>query len=105
MSEAEASEETVTTRVSQKGQTTIPKEIRDRLGIEPGDRVEWTDDGELVTVERETPESSRGALRPDDMSDEEAEQWAQEMEAYIREKRETDWNPSSGEEYDGDVRR
>lgn len=36
-----------TTRVTAKGQTTIPQEIRERYGIEPGDEVEWveTDDG------------------------------------------------------------
>lgn len=27
------------TRVSSKGQITIPKEIRDKLGLKPGDRV------------------------------------------------------------------
>jgi AbrB family looped-hinge helix DNA binding protein len=34
-------------KVTTKGQVTVPKEIRDRLGIEPGDEVEFeeTDDG------------------------------------------------------------
>ncbi|MEZ3118120.1 AbrB/MazE/SpoVT family DNA-binding domain-containing protein [Halobaculum sp. MBLA0147] len=92
MSDSEQLEEPVTTRVSQKGQTTIPKEIRDRLGIEPGDRVEWTDDGGEITINKQIPESSRGALRPEDMTDEEAEEWAQQMEDYVREKRRTEWN-------------
>ncbi|MFB6177561.1 MAG: AbrB/MazE/SpoVT family DNA-binding domain-containing protein [Halobaculum sp.] len=95
MSESEQPEETVTTRVSQKGQTTIPKEIRERLGIEPGDRVEWADDGVEITVDKQTPESSRGALRPDDMTEEEAEEWAQGMEEYIEEKRRTEWDGDS----------
>ncbi|OFW43291.1 MAG: hypothetical protein A3J29_20530 [Acidobacteria bacterium RIFCSPLOWO2_12_FULL_67_14b] len=38
--------------ITAKGQTTIPKAIRDRLGVEPGDRVDFVvqDDG-TVTVE------------------------------------------------------
>lgn len=36
--------------VSQKGQVTIPIEVRDRLGIHPGDKVEFeeTDDGYVL---------------------------------------------------------
>ena len=38
--------------ITSKGQTTIPKAIRDRLGVEPGDRVDFVvqRDG-TVTVE------------------------------------------------------
>lgn len=37
-------------RITSKGQVTIPKPIRDRLGLEAGEDVEFvlTDDGELV---------------------------------------------------------
>jgi AbrB family looped-hinge helix DNA binding protein len=50
-----------TTRVSEKGQTTIPKELRDELGVEPGDEVEWyrTSDGLIV---RTHIDSGRGVL-------------------------------------------
>jgi AbrB family looped-hinge helix DNA binding protein len=35
--------------VSEKGQVTIPKQLRDRLGIEPGQELEFADeDGRLV---------------------------------------------------------
>jgi antitoxin PrlF len=35
--------------VSEKGQVTIPKQLRDRLGIEPGQELDFTDeDGVLV---------------------------------------------------------
>ncbi|WP_219417451.1 AbrB/MazE/SpoVT family DNA-binding domain-containing protein [Pseudonocardia nigra] len=35
--------------VSEKGQVTIPKQVRDRLGIEPGQELDFTDeDGRLV---------------------------------------------------------
>ena len=40
----------MTTTVTRKGQVTIPKPIRDRLGIRPGSRVEFelTEDGRAV---------------------------------------------------------
>ncbi|MEJ1974724.1 MAG: AbrB/MazE/SpoVT family DNA-binding domain-containing protein [Acetobacteraceae bacterium] len=40
------------TTVTSKGQVTIPKLIRDRLGIGPGDAVafEWAPDGRIVLV-------------------------------------------------------
>lgn len=35
--------------VTSKGQTTIPKEIRDRLGLETGTRIEWSiEDGKAT---------------------------------------------------------
>jgi AbrB family looped-hinge helix DNA binding protein len=37
------------TKVSQKGQITIPKSLSDRLGIRPGDELDVTDeDGRIV---------------------------------------------------------
>jgi len=47
--EKEASPMSVTTLTS-KGQTTIPKEIRDSLGMKPGDRMTFTlmPDGTVV---------------------------------------------------------
>lgn len=54
-----------TTRVSEKGQTTIPKELRDELGVEPGDAVEWyrTSDGLVL---RKHIDSGRGAMLEDE---------------------------------------
>jgi len=46
-------------RVTEKGQVTIPKEIRDHLGIEPGSEVEFIASGKgalLVKSDAETPE-------------------------------------------------
>lgn len=37
-------------RVTTKGQVTIPKEIRDRLGIEPGSEVDFVVSGDVVTL-------------------------------------------------------
>lgn len=36
--------------VTSKGQTTIPGEIRDALGIKPGDRLEYAVDGDRATI-------------------------------------------------------
>lgn len=37
-------------RVTSKGQVTIPKSIREKLGIEPGDEVDFLDQGQTVSV-------------------------------------------------------
>lgn len=39
-------------RVTEKGQVTIPKPIRDKLGIVPGSEVEFIERDEFVVVER-----------------------------------------------------
>ena len=46
-------------RITSKGQVTIPQEIRDRLGIHPGSTVEFSVEGDVVTV-RKAPGSGRG---------------------------------------------
>ena len=54
-------------RITSKGQITLPKEVRDALGVEPGDRVAFRiqEDGAVV-VEPETLDirSLRGRLVP-----------------------------------------
>jgi antitoxin PrlF len=40
-------------KVSSKGQTTVPKEVRDFLGLEEGTHVEWTlEDGKATVKPR-----------------------------------------------------
>jgi AbrB family looped-hinge helix DNA binding protein len=55
------------TTVTTKGQVTIPKPVRDRLGIEPGDAVEFqlAPDGRIVLVKAgsDRPPSRFEALR------------------------------------------
>ena len=48
-------------RVTRKGQVTIPKRVRDYLGIEPGSMVEFevTPEGRIVLVKQGAPKSSR----------------------------------------------
>jgi antitoxin PrlF len=40
-------------RITSQGQITVPKAVRDRLGLKPGDDIEFEDrDGEVVLVPR-----------------------------------------------------
>lgn len=41
-----------TATLTRRGQTTIPKSIRDALGLQPGDRVEFTLEGGQVVLRR-----------------------------------------------------
>ncbi|MHB8216132.1 MAG: AbrB/MazE/SpoVT family DNA-binding domain-containing protein [Candidatus Sulfotelmatobacter sp.] len=36
--------------ISSKGQITVPQEIRKRLGLAPGDRVEFAVEGDLTVI-------------------------------------------------------
>ena len=42
----------MTRKVGVKGQVVIPKAIRDRIGIRPGDEVAFDSDGEEVRIRR-----------------------------------------------------
>ena len=42
----------MTHKVGTKGQVVIPKSIRDRIGIEPGDQVTFQPDGQEVRIRR-----------------------------------------------------
>ena len=56
---------TETTRVTDKGQTTIPKPLREKYGIEPGDEVVWVEDEDGIRIARADRTEGRGALLPD----------------------------------------
>ncbi len=45
----------LTSRISSKGQVTIPKKVRDTLGAEPGDLVVYEVRGNVVTLKRVGP--------------------------------------------------
>jgi len=85
--------ETETTRITRKGQVTIPKSLREEFGLEEGDEVRWetTEDG--IKVRKATQSAGRGMLVDDDVSEDKREEMAQEMEAEIRENRQTEWQP------------
>lgn len=37
-------------KITSKGQTTVPKEIRKRLNLKPGDKIVWYFDGDRLVV-------------------------------------------------------
>ncbi len=47
-------------RITSKGQVTIPKQIRDELGLLPGTEVEFVRDGKRIEVRRLEGGRSRG---------------------------------------------
>ena len=55
-----------TARVTSKGQITVPKAIREKLGVEPGDVLEFIDNGrrlEVRAVKRRSVREFRGVFR------------------------------------------
>jgi AbrB family looped-hinge helix DNA binding protein len=40
------------TRMTSKGQVTVPKTVRDRLGLKPGDEIEFVEEDGIFTVRR-----------------------------------------------------
>ncbi len=50
-------------RVTSKGQVTIPKPVRDRLGLKAGDEVAFVEDEDGAHVRRYVPESPFAAWR------------------------------------------
>lgn len=77
-----------TTRITRKGQVTIPKELRDEYGLEEGDEVRWQIGDDGIVVRKANRASARGMLVPDDTSSEKREEVAQELEHRVHEHRE-----------------
>jgi len=82
-----------TTRITRKGQVTIPKNFREEFGLEEGDELLWekTDDG--IRVRKATRSAGRGMLVEDDVPAETREKMAKEMDEELREKRRSEWEP------------
>lgn len=58
----------MTHRVGAKGQVVIPKELRDELGIEPGDEVNFWRHGDHVAVRPAGRTQLRGRFRTQDLT-------------------------------------
>lgn len=82
---------TETTRVTDKGQTTIPKALREKYGIEPGDEVVWIEDEDGIRLARAERTEGRGMLLEDDVDREVREEAADALVEELEEARETDW--------------
>lgn len=80
-----------TTRITRKGQTTIPQELREKYGLEPGDEVVWEESEDGLVVRKRKRSGARGALAPD-ATPAERRAIAEELTREIREKQRTEWN-------------
>jgi AbrB family looped-hinge helix DNA binding protein len=65
-----------TSRVTDKGQTTIPKSLREKYGIGPGDEVRWVDTDDGIRLVKAGASSARGSLAPEDADADEREAMA-----------------------------
>lgn len=43
------------TKVTSKGQVTIPKNVRERLGLRCGDEIEFVEDGDGFRIQKRVP--------------------------------------------------
>ncbi|MEF8820034.1 MAG: AbrB/MazE/SpoVT family DNA-binding domain-containing protein [Haloferacaceae archaeon] len=83
-------DETETTRVTRKGQTTIPKRLREKYDIEPGDEVVWVEDEDGIRLVRADRSAGRGMLA-EGMDREAREEAAEKFVDELREARDTEW--------------
>ena len=51
------------TRITTKGQVTIPKEVRERLGLRPGDELEFTEEDGAFRLRKRLSKRYRGYLK------------------------------------------
>jgi AbrB family looped-hinge helix DNA binding protein len=79
------------TRITEKGQTTIPKELREKYDLEPGDEVVWVDTDDGIVVKKRTRTAGRGLLVPDDATERQREAVAEELQRRLRERREDNY--------------
>lgn len=76
------------TRVTEKGQATIPKELREKYDLEPGDEGVWMATDEGIVVKKRTGTGGRGLLVPDDTPEEKRDEIADELTQRVRDRRE-----------------
>jgi AbrB family looped-hinge helix DNA binding protein len=50
-------------RVTSKGQVTIPKQIREKLGVKPGDEVGFREEGQSVILENADVENAKDKFK------------------------------------------
>ncbi len=74
-------------RVTSRGQISIPKEIRRRLGLGPGSLLEWEEDGERIVIRRSgryTSEDVHRALFEKDPEPRTLEQLKEGVRQYVK---------------------
>ena len=78
--------ERVSAKLTSKGQITLPAKVRERLGVEPGDRIDFVESetGNVqIVARRKTFADLRGIVPYDGppLSDEDIGRWVQEARA------------------------
>ncbi|MBB6644734.1 AbrB/MazE/SpoVT family DNA-binding domain-containing protein [Halobellus ruber] len=79
------------TRITEKGQATIPKELREKYDLSPGDEVIWKDTDDGIVVKKRTRTGGRGMLVPEEATDAEREDVAAELEERLRGRRDRNY--------------
>lgn len=79
------------TRVTEKGQATIPKELREKYDLEPGDEVVWMDTDDGIVVKKRTRTGGRGMLVPEETSEQKRAEVAEELTQRLRERRDRNY--------------
>jgi AbrB family looped-hinge helix DNA binding protein len=82
------------TRITEKGQATIPKELREKYDLEPGDEVVWLETDEGIVVKKRTRTEGRGLLVPDETSEEKRAEVAEELGQRLRDRRDRNYGES-----------
>ena len=77
-----------TTRITRKGQVTIPKDLREEFGLEEGDELLWQKTEKGIRVRKATQSAGRGML-VENVLDEKHEEMAAEVAAQLHETRRT----------------
>jgi AbrB family looped-hinge helix DNA binding protein len=90
-------------KVTSKGQITIPKYIRDELGLLPGSEVEFIPDDGEVRVRRSVENRQRGEEIVRHLQ-EAGKNYTMTTEEVMRLTRGEDWGTGRLEEGDGDTR-
>ena len=73
-------------RVGERGQVTIPKTIRERLGIRAGEEVEFEEHGDHLVVRKSADSDSLAGLRG-------LVPWRGSIDDYLVEARGPAWSP------------
>ncbi len=67
-----------TTRVTDEGRTTIPKALREKYDIQPGDEVVWVEDADGIKLRKKGYLPNYG-IAAEDMSEKEARKVAEAL--------------------------
>lgn len=77
--------------MTDNGRTTIPKELREKYGIEPRDTVIREDTESGVVIQRVISDAGRGMLVDENLDREDREAIAKALADEARRRRETGW--------------